>query len=43
MKKEIGFEPFDIVYGIQERLPQNNLMNLYKFFQKYDDDIIDDM
>ena len=32
VKKEIGTTPFDIVYGIQKRLPQNNLMNLYKFF-----------
>ena len=43
MKKAIGVAPFDIVYGIQARLGQNNLMNLYKFVQKYDDDIIDDM
>ena len=35
--------PFDLVYGIHARLPQNNLMNLYKFVQKYDDDITDDM
>ena len=34
MKKAIGLAPFDIVYGIQARLPQNNLMNLYKFVQK---------
>ena len=43
MKKEIGVAPFDIDYGIQARLPQNNLMNLYNFVRKYDDDITDDM
>ena len=43
VKKAISVAPFDLVYGIHARLPQNNLMNLYKFVQKYDDDIIDDM
>ena len=43
VNKAIGVAPFDIVYGIQARLPQNNLMNLYKFVQKYDEDITDDM
>ena len=43
VKKAIGVDPFDLVYGIHARLPQNNLMNLYKFVQKYDDDITDDM
>ena len=32
MKKVIGVALFDIVYRIQARLPQNNLMNLYNFF-----------
>ena len=43
VKKAIGAAPFDLVYGINARLPQNNLMSLYKFVQKYDDDITDDM
>lgn len=38
MKKAIG-SPFDLVYGIHARLPQNNLMEMYKFVQSYDDDI----
>ena len=43
VNKAIGVAPFDIIYGIHARLPQNNLMNFYKFVQKYDDDITDDM
>lgn len=43
MKKSIGCAPFDLAYGIQERLPQNNLNDMYKFIQVYDSDIIDDM
>ena len=43
INKAIGDVPFDSVYGIQARLSQNNLMSLYKFVQKYDDDIVDDM
>ena len=43
MKKAIGVDPFDIVYGIQARIHQNDLMNLYKFVQKYDEDITNDM
>lgn len=31
MKKDIGCGPFDLVYGIQARLPQNNLKEMYKF------------
>ena len=31
VKKAIGVAPFDIVYGIQERMPQNNLMSLYNY------------
>ena len=29
IKKAVGVAPFDLVYGIQERMPQNNLMGLY--------------
>ena len=43
MKKAIGVAPFDMVYGIQERMPQNNLIGLYNYIQMYDEDIIDDM
>ena len=43
MKKAIGCTPFDLVYGIQARLPQNNLKEMYKFVQLYEDDIIDEM
>lgn len=43
MKKAIGVAPFDLVYGIQARMPQNNLIGLYNYIQKYDEDIIDDM
>lgn len=43
VKKAIGFSPFDLVYSIQERLPQNNLLQMYKFFKTYDNDIDDDM
>ena len=43
MKKAIGVAPFDLVYGIQARMPQNNLMGLYKFIQLYDEDITHDM
>ena len=43
MKKEIGCAPFDLVYGIQARLPQNNLKEMYKFVQIYEDNIIDEM
>ena len=31
VKKVIGVAPFDLVYGIQARLPLNNMLNLYKF------------
>ena len=43
VKKAIGCAPFDLVYGIQARLPQNNLKEMYKFIQLYESDIVDDM
>lgn len=43
MKRAIGCAPFDLVYGIHARLPQNNLLEMYKFVQLYDDDIDDEM
>uniref|UniRef100_UPI002FCC77E9 hypothetical protein n=1 Tax=Escherichia coli TaxID=562 RepID=UPI002FCC77E9 len=43
MKKAIGCAPFDLVYVIQARLPQNNLNEMYKFVQLYEDDIVDEM
>ena len=43
MKKTIGVAPFDMVYGIQARMPQNNLVGLDNYIQMYDEDIIDDM
>ena len=43
VKKAIGVSPFDLVYGIQARMPQNNMTGLYNFIQIYDDEIIDDM
>lgn len=43
VKKEIGCAPFDLVYGIHARMPQNNLLEMYKFVQLYDDDIDDEM
>ena len=42
IKKEIGVSPFDLVYVIQARMPQNNLMGLYNYIHMYDD-ILDDM
>ena len=42
-KKAIGVSPFDLVYGIQVRMLQNNLIGLYNYIQMYDNDIIDDM
>ena len=43
VKKAIGYAPFDLIYGIQERLPQNNLSEMYKFIQAYEEDIIDEI
>ena len=43
VKKAIGCAPFDLVYGIQARLPQNNLKEMYNFVQLYEGDIVDDM
>ncbi len=43
IKKAIGVAPFDLVYGIQARMPQNKLVGLYNYIQLYDEDIIDDM
>lgn len=43
VKKSTGCAPFDLVYGIRARLPQNNLIGMYKFVQFYDGDVIDEM
>ena len=43
VKKAIGCASFDLVYGIHARLPQNNLKEMYKFVQIYEEDILDDM
>ena len=43
VKKAIGCAPFDLVYGIQARFPQNNLKEMYKFVKLFEDDIVDDM
>ena len=43
VKKAIGLAPFDLVYEIQARMPQNNLVGLYNYIQLYDEDITDDM
>lgn len=43
VKKATGYAPFDLVYGIHARLPQNNLCGMYNFIQQYDDDISDEM
>ena len=43
VKKAIGLSPFDLVYGIQARMPQNNMVGLYNVIQVYDDEIVDDM
>lgn len=43
MKKAIGCASFDLVYGISTRFPHNNLMEMYKFVQIYDDEIDDEM
>lgn len=43
VKKAIGCAPFDLVYGMLSRLPQNNLMKMYKFVQTYNNDIDNDM
>ncbi|XP_059064759.1 uncharacterized protein LOC131856838 [Cryptomeria japonica] len=33
VKKAIGTSPFELVYGIQTRVPVNNLLPVYKFLQ----------
>ena len=43
IKKAIGVAPFDLVYGIQARMPQNKLLGLYNHIQLYDEDITGDM
>lgn len=43
VKKAIGVAPFDLVYGIQAKMPQNNLMGLYNYIQLYDEDTTDEM
>lgn len=43
MKKAIRCAPFDLVYGIQAKLPYNNLREMYKFVHLYEDDITDEM
>lgn len=43
VKMETGCAPFDIVYGIQDRLSHNRLMQIYKFVQVYDEDLDDEM
>ena len=43
IKKAIGCAPFDLVYGIQASIPLNNLKEMYKFVQIYEDDVIDEM
>ncbi|XP_059066393.1 uncharacterized protein LOC131857708 [Cryptomeria japonica] len=43
IKKAIRCAPFDFVYGIHAWLPQNNLMEMYKFVQTYNNNIDDDM
>ena len=43
VKKAIGVASFDLVYGIQARMPQNNLVGHYNYIQLYDEDITDDM
>lgn len=43
MKRAIGCAPFDLVYGLGAILPQNNLIEMYKFIQVYDDEIDSEM
>lgn len=43
MKKAIGCAAFDLVYGISARLSQNNLLQMYKLIQAYDEDLDDEM
>ena len=43
LKKAIGVAPFDLVYKIQARMPQNNLVGLYSYIQLYDEDITNEM
>ena len=43
VKKAIGVATFDLVNGIQDRIPQNSMTGLYNYIQIYDDEIIDDM
>lgn len=33
MKKAIGTSPFELVYGVQTRVPINNLLLMYIFLQ----------
>ena len=43
VKKSIDVAPFDIVYGIQTRIPLKNLVELYNYIQMHDEEIIGDM
>lgn len=43
MKKATSYSPFGLVYGLEARLPQNNVLKMYKFAQEYDEEICDDM
>lgn len=43
VKKAIGCAPFDLICGTQARILQNNLGGMYKFIQKYDDEIVHEM
>ena len=42
-KKAIKYTPFDLVYVIHARLPQHNLIGMYKFSQLYNEDLDDNM
>lgn len=41
VKKVIGQSPFNLVYGVEAKIPHNKLIKMYKFVQEYNDDICD--
>lgn len=43
VKKATRHSPFGLVYGLDARMPQNNLLKMYNFVQEYDENICDTM